>query len=158
MATLPTWSAPSGLFVMYGQTEATSRIACLDPAVLPARLSRGGCAQGHHHVRPTPAHVGARPGEGESEVHYVGPGAMLGYATCRADLSRGSEVATLDTGDLGHLRDGYLYLTRRTKRIVKVLGVRTSLDDLELMVERPGQGAQRCAAAATSAGVPVRRG
>jgi acyl-CoA synthetase (AMP-forming)/AMP-acid ligase II len=128
-------------FVMYGQSEATSRIACLDPADLPARLGSVGVAVpgGTITIRPTPTHVGAMPGEGA--VHYVGPGVMLGYATCRADLSRGGEVATLDTGDLGYLRDGYLYLTGRTKRIVKVLGVRTSLDDLERMVERPGQPA-----------------
>jgi acyl-coenzyme A synthetase/AMP-(fatty) acid ligase len=126
-------------FVMYGQTEATSRIACLDSADLPARLGSVGVAVpgGTITIRPTPAHIGARPGEGA--IQYVGPGVMLGYATGRADLSRGSEVATLDTGDLGYLRDGYLYLTGRTKRIVKVLGVRASLDDLERMVERPGQ-------------------
>ena len=47
----------------------------------------------------------------------------------------------MDTGDLGYLREGYLYLTGRAKRIVKVLGVRTSLDDLERMVERPGHPA-----------------
>jgi acyl-coenzyme A synthetase/AMP-(fatty) acid ligase len=126
-------------FVMYGQTEATSRIACLDPADLPARLGSVGVAVpgGTITIRPTPMHAQARPGEGV--VHYVGPGIMLGYATSRSDLSRGAEVETLDTGDLGYLRDGYLYLTGRTKRIVKILGVRTSLDDLERMVERPGQ-------------------
>jgi acyl-coenzyme A synthetase/AMP-(fatty) acid ligase len=128
-------------FVMYGQTEATSRISCLDPADLPARLGSVGVAVpgGTITIRPTAAHAGARPGEGA--VHYTGPGVMLGYATCRADLSRGREVSTLDTGDLGYLRDGYLYLTGRTKRIVKVLGVRTSLDDLERMVERAGHPA-----------------
>ena len=83
-----------------------------------------------------PIHARAVPGEGA--VHYRGPGVMLGYAARRADLCRGAEVDVLDTGDLGYLREGYLYLTGRTKRIVKVLGVRTSLDDLERMVERPG--------------------
>jgi acyl-CoA synthetase (AMP-forming)/AMP-acid ligase II len=66
---------------------------------------------------------------------------MLGYASRRADLCRGAEVDVLDTGDLGYLREGYLYLTGRAKRIVKVFGVRTSLDDLERMVERPGHPA-----------------
>jgi acyl-CoA synthetase (AMP-forming)/AMP-acid ligase II len=66
---------------------------------------------------------------------------MLGYATSRGDLCRDAEVDVLDTGDLGYLREGYLYLTGRTKRIVKVLGIRTSLDDLERMVERPGHPA-----------------
>lgn len=123
-------------FVMYGQTEATSRMARLDPADLPGHLGSVGTAVpgGTFTIRPTAAHARAVPGEGA--VHYRGPGVMLGYGTGRADLCRGAEVDVLDTGDLGYLREGYLYLTGRTKRIVKVLGVRTSLDDLERMVER----------------------
>jgi acyl-CoA synthetase (AMP-forming)/AMP-acid ligase II len=128
-------------FVMYGQTEATSRIARLDPADLPGRLGSVGTAVpgGTITIRPAPVH--ARAVSGEGAVHYRGPGVMLGYATSRADLCRDAEVDVLDTGDLGYLREGYLYLTGRTKRIVKVLGVRTSLDDLERMVERPGHPA-----------------
>lgn len=128
-------------FVMYGQTEATARMARLDPDDLPTHLGSVGVAVpgGTLSIGATPPHHRARPGEGE--VHYSGPGVMLGYATCRADLGRGAEVDTLPTGDLGYLRDGYLYLTGRTKRIVKVLGVRASLDDLERLVERPGQPA-----------------
>ena len=128
-------------YVMYGQTEATSRIARLDPADLPHRLGSVGTAVpgGTITIRPGPVHARAVAGEGA--VHYRGPGVMLGYATGRADLCRGAEVDELDTGDLGYLRDGYLYLTGRTKRIVKVLGVRASLDDLERLVDRPGHPA-----------------
>ncbi|PSL52097.1 acyl-CoA synthetase (AMP-forming)/AMP-acid ligase II [Saccharothrix carnea] len=123
-------------FPMYGQTEATSRITCLDPDALPDRLGSVGTAVpgGVITIAPVEAHDRAAPGEGA--VHYRGPGVMLGYATGRDDLGRGPEVDVLDTGDLGYLRDGYLYLTGRTKRIAKVLGVRTSLDDLERLVER----------------------
>jgi acyl-CoA synthetase (AMP-forming)/AMP-acid ligase II len=126
-------------FVMYGQTEATGRIACLDPAELPTHLGSVGVPLPGSTVTitPVPAHHGARPGEGA--VHYSGPGVMLGYASDRADLGRGGDVDVLATGDLGYLDGGYLYLTGRTKRIAKVLGIRTSLDDLERMVEQPGQ-------------------
>ena len=111
------------------------------PDDLPRRLGSVGTAVpgGTITIRPEPVHARAVPGEGA--VQYRGPGVMLGYATRRADLCRGAEVDVLDTGDLGYLRKGYLYLTGRTKRIVKVLGVRTSLDDLERMVERPGHPA-----------------
>lgn len=128
-------------FVMYGQTEATSRITRLDPADLPLRLGSVGTAVpgGTITIRPAPVRARAVPGEGA--VHYRGPGVMLGYATSRGDLCRGAEVDVLDTGDVGYLREGYLYLTGRIKRIVKVLGARTSLDDLERMVERPGHPA-----------------
>ena len=124
--------------VMYGQTEATSRIARLDPADLPGRLGSVGTAVpgGTISIQSAPVHARSVPGEGA--VHYRGPGVMLGYATSRADLCRGAEVDILDTGDLGYLDEGFLYLTGRAKRIVKVLGIRTSLDDLERMVERPG--------------------
>jgi acyl-CoA synthetase (AMP-forming)/AMP-acid ligase II len=130
-------------FVMYGQTEATSRIACLDPADLPRHLGSVGTAVpgGTISIRPAPEPAHARAVPGEGAVHYRGPGVMLGYATSREDLRRGPEVDDLDTGDLGYLREGHLYLTGRTKRIVKVLGVRVSLDDLERMVERPGHPA-----------------
>ena len=128
-------------FVMYGQTEATSRMACLDPADLPGRLGSVGTAVpgGTVTIGAAPGHARAVPGEGA--VCYRGPGVMLGYAAGRADLCRGGEVDVLDTGDLGYLRDGFLYLTGRVKRIVKLLGVRTSLDDLERVVERPGHPA-----------------
>lgn len=124
-------------FAMYGQTESTSRMAVLDPADLPERLGSVGRAVpgGVFTIAPGPSHARAVPGEGA--VRYRGPGVMLGYASRREDLARGAEVDVLDTGDLGYLRDGYLYLTGRTKRIAKVLGVRTSLDDLERTVERP---------------------
>ncbi|MBY8852078.1 AMP-binding protein, partial [Saccharothrix sp. MB29] len=123
-------------FPMYGQTEATSRITCLDQAALPDRLGSVGTAVpgGVVTIAPVEAHGRAAPGVGA--VHSRGRGVMGGSAPGRHDLGRGAEVDVLDTGDLGYLRDGYLYLTGRTKRIVKVLGVRTSLDDLERMVER----------------------
>jgi len=128
-------------YVMYGQTEATSRIARLDPADLPARLGSVGTAVpgGTITIGPAPPRAGAVPGEGT--VCYRGPGVMLGYAAGRADLSRGPEIEVLDTGDLGYLREGYLYLTGRTKRIAKILGIRASLDDLERIIEAPGHPA-----------------
>jgi acyl-CoA synthetase (AMP-forming)/AMP-acid ligase II len=128
-------------FVMYGQTEATSRIARLDPADLPGRLGSVGTAVPGGTITIGPAPVRARAVPGEGAVRYRGPGVMLGYAAGRADLARGAGTDLLDTGDLGYLREGYLYLTGRAKRIVKVLGVRASLDDLERMVERAGHPA-----------------
>src|SRR5262249_19206457 len=73
-------------FVMYGQTEATSRIARLDPADLPQRLGSVGTAMpgGTITIRPIPSHARAVPGEGA--VHYQGPGGLLGYASGPPDL------------------------------------------------------------------------
>jgi acyl-CoA synthetase (AMP-forming)/AMP-acid ligase II len=58
---------------------------------------------------------------------------MMGYATSRADLSRGDELrGVLHTGDLGRVdEDGYLYLEGRLGRFAKVFGNRVDLDQIQ---------------------------
>jgi acyl-CoA synthetase (AMP-forming)/AMP-acid ligase II len=119
-------------FVMYGQTEATARMAVLPPDALPAKLGSAGRA--------------LRPGRFEiidGEVVYEGPNVMMGYAHRGEDLERGDELrGRLRTGDLGRLDDqGFLWLTGRANRIGKVYGVRVSLDDIETLVGDEAAGA-----------------
>ena len=128
-------------FAMYGQTEAAGRISCLDPADLPTRLGSVGVAIPGGTITVTTSATHSRVVQGEGDVYYTGPGVMLGYAERRADLGRAGGPTTLATGDLGYLRDGFLYLTGRTKRIVKMFGLRYSLDELERVVVRPGHPA-----------------
>jgi acyl-CoA synthetase (AMP-forming)/AMP-acid ligase II len=110
------------LFVMYGQTEATARMAVLPPERIPDRLGSAG--------RPIP---GGSFSIADDEVVYTGPNVMMGYAESAADLARGDDLGgVLRTGDLGRLDDeGFLFLTGRLKRIGKVFGVRVNLDDVE---------------------------
>ena len=124
--------AGARFFVMYGQTEATARIACLDPRREPDRIGSVGTAipGGSIEIRDE---AGLRQPDGVAgKVWYRGPNVMHGYARTRQDLSLGDQLGgRLDTGDLGLLRDGYLYLVGRTKRISKIMGKRLGLDDLE---------------------------
>ncbi|MFC4063722.1 AMP-binding protein [Actinoplanes subglobosus] len=110
------------MFVMYGQTEAAPRMACLPPARLADKLGSVG--------RAIPG--GAFTVE-DGEVVFQGPNVMMGYAETAADLARGDDLAgVLHTGDLGHLDDeGFLFITGRLKRMAKVFGVRINLDDVE---------------------------
>lgn len=110
------------LFVMYGQTEATARMAVLPPERIADRLGSAGL--------PIP---GGAFSIADGEVVYAGPNVMMGYAESAADLARGDDLGgVLRTGDLGHLDDeGFLFLTGRLKRIGKVFGVRINLDDVE---------------------------
>jgi acyl-CoA synthetase (AMP-forming)/AMP-acid ligase II len=131
------WAQASdgSFFCMYGQTEATARISCLDASQLADRLGSVGTALPGGRIS-----VGAPlPGADSGPISYCGPNVMMGYATCRDDLSRGAEVHTLETGDLGRLdADGFLYVTGRSSRYAKVLDRRVSLDDVEEWFGVPG--------------------
>ncbi|MBB5777133.1 AMP-binding protein [Nonomuraea jabiensis] len=112
-------------FVMYGQTEATARIAVLPPDRLADRPGSAGLAI-----------PGGRLSVDEGEVVYHGPNVMMGYAETAADLARGDDLGgVLRTGDLGRLdSEGFLYITGRLKRIAKIFGVRVNLDDVERLL------------------------
>jgi acyl-CoA synthetase (AMP-forming)/AMP-acid ligase II len=129
-------------WVMYGQTEATARITCLPPREWKRRPGAvGRVVPGGQLWVEDPAGTVLPDGE-RGAVFYSGPSVMLGYARFRADLAKGDVTGgKLATGDIGYLRDGYLYLTGRAKRIVKILGFRVELDQIEAAFRAAGPAA-----------------
>lgn len=124
-------------FVMYGQTEATARIAYLPWERLPEKAGSVGIAIPGGHLRISGAD-GCAPGPfEEGEVVYYGPNVMMGYAKKREDLARGDQLGgELATGDIGYLdNEGFLFITGRLKRFIKVFGLRLNLEDVERMLE-----------------------
>jgi len=115
------------LFLMYGQTEATARISCLPFEQVCQRLGSVGVAVPGGSIAIDP-HTG--------ELIYSGPNVMLGYALSRDDLAKGDELGgVLRTGDTARLdSNGYLYITGRLKRFLKVFGKRFNLDEVERIV------------------------
>lgn len=126
--------------VMYGQTEATARIAYLPPKHLPKKSEAIGIAipggklqlylEGHEITAPN--QIG--------ELVYHGPNVMLGYASSAEDLLKDDEMkGWLPTGDLGYFdAEGIYFITGRIKRISKVYGLRINLDDVETALSRFG--------------------
>lgn len=112
-------------FVMYGQTEASPRMACLPPDRLDEKVGSAGRAM-----------PGGRFLIEDDEVIYEGPNVMMGYAETGTDLALPDvQGDVLRTGDLGYLDDeGFLFLTGRLKRIVKLAGNRVALDEIEALV------------------------
>jgi acyl-CoA synthetase (AMP-forming)/AMP-acid ligase II len=125
-------------FVMYGQTEATARMAVLDPADLPEHVGSVGRALpgGRFFIDESMTHeLHTFTDRRSGEVCYEGPGITMGYATCRADLAKAeAPPPVLRTGDLGYLDGDHLHITGRTKRIAKLFGQRVSLDEIERLL------------------------
>ena len=134
------------LHIMYGQTEATARIAILPPAELPGRAGSVGRAIPGGTLAIDVDGRAADPGE-IGEVVYRGANVMQGYAVERADLARGDDLhGELRTGDLGYLDpDGFLWITGRSRRIAKVFGLRLNLDEVEALARAAAPGLELAA-------------
>ena len=126
------------VLVMYGQTEATARMAYLPSdlaAVHPDRVGvpvPGGVIE----IRPVPdvtqpADVG--------EIVYRGPNVMMGYAEQPSDLGRGADLDELVTGDLGRIDEhGLLQVVGRRSRFAKLFGLRVDLSHIEQQLAANG--------------------
>ncbi|MFF1385613.1 AMP-binding protein [Arthrobacter sp. NPDC058288] len=120
------------LFVMYGQTEATARMAYLPPHLAEGNAGSIGLPVpgGEFRIDPVPGLDDLGPGHGE--LVYSGPNVMLGYARKPADLALGRSVQELRTGDLARQRTNGLYeVVGRRSRFVKILGLRIDLGQVE---------------------------
>ncbi len=130
---------------MYGQTEATARMAYLPPGDTRRKLGSIGIAipggrlwiedEGRNVI--CESHV-------TGELIYEGPNVSLGYAESYSDLALGDvNRGRLRTGDLASKdEDGYLYIEGRRSRFLKLYGVRISLDGVEkILSEMQVEGA-----------------
>ncbi|MFC6445733.1 AMP-binding protein [Shinella zoogloeoides] len=127
-------------FVMYGQTEATARIAYVPPEHLAGHEDCIGIAipGGRLALAGDDGAAITRPGM-TGELVYSGPNVMMGYAGGRADLSRGHETGDLRTGDLAErTADGLYRVVGRLKRFSKIAGLRIAHDAVEQALARSG--------------------
>ena len=116
-------------FTMYGSTEASPRISFLHPADAEAKNGSVG----------KPLDIGSvslidqDQGTSVGELVYSGPNVCLGYASNRSDLAKGDEFqGSFPTGDLARIdEDGFIYITGRLKRLVKIHGVSVNLVHIE---------------------------
>ncbi|UXU82515.1 AMP-binding protein (plasmid) [Paracoccus sp. SMMA_5_TC] len=126
--------ARGGAFVvMYGQTEATARIAWLPPEHAMRAPDAVGQAipGGQLLLRDAQGREITAPGV-EGELVYRGPNVMMGYADQAADLRLGPGLDELATGDLARRgADGLYRITGRLSRMSKIAGLRIGHDALE---------------------------
>jgi len=125
--------------VMYGQTEATARMAYLPADKAIEKYGSMGIAipGGEFVLTDVDGNPITEP-DVVGELVYKGPNVTLGYATEQADLAKGDERGgVLVTGDMAKMdEEGFFYIVGRKKRFLKIYGNRVNLDETERMVKR----------------------
>lgn len=122
-------------WVMYGQTEATARLAYLPPDKLPEKLGSLGKAIPDVKLEllredGTPASAGEI-----GEIVASGDNIMKGYYHDDEMTAKTVKNGKLYTGDLAvQDEEGYFYITARKKEIIKVGGERVSPKEIEEVI------------------------
>ena len=108
---------------IYGQTETLAYMAKLETSEEPDRVGSIGKAS-------SGGRFSLKDG---GELVYEGPIVAMGYATCAEDLMKGDEwKGVRETGDMATIdAEGYVTLTGRASRFVKIFGNRVSLQEVE---------------------------
>jgi long-chain acyl-CoA synthetase len=124
-------------FVMYGQTEATARISYLPFERLKEKIGSVGIPIPNGEIKIIDEGNEILQPDQNGELVYYGKNVMMGYAETRECLQKGNELNyVLYTNDMGYKdRDGYIYITGRKKRFIKIFGLRINLDEVEKMIE-----------------------
>lgn len=129
--------------VMYGQTEATARMAYLPPRLAESQPSAVGVPIPGGSMRLEP--VAGHPGPDVGELVYSGPNVMLGYAETPSDLALGRTVHELRTGDIARRTEDAMYeIVGRRSLFAKIFGHRVDLEWLEARLA--GHGLAACCA------------
>ena len=121
--------------VMYGQTEATARLSWLPSELWEKK--KGSMGKGIPGVELKVVNEKGeliKPGE-TGEVIARGDNIMPGYFADEEGTNFAIRNGWLYTGDLGTVdEEGYIYLTARSKEIIKVRGKRISPKEIEAVI------------------------
>jgi acyl-CoA synthetase (AMP-forming)/AMP-acid ligase II len=131
--------APAPLYVMYGQTEATARLAYLPPEHGEAKAGSIGVAIPGVSLRVAgPDGRELPPGE-VGELVARGDNVTAGYLGAPDETAATFREDGLHTGDLAYRdEDGFFFLVGRAKEMLKLAGHRVSPVEIErALLEHP---------------------
>jgi acyl-CoA synthetase (AMP-forming)/AMP-acid ligase II len=122
-------------FAMYGQTEATARVACLSVARCPEWIGSVGAPLDNLKIRIADENGQSVANGQTGEIQVQGPSVCAGYADDPEATATKFRDGWLSTGDFGCVDDaGFLWIKGRRDDFVKMRGVRVSMGEVEARV------------------------
>jgi len=139
----------SAFYVMYGQTEATARISCMDPEHWEEKPGSVGRPLDNLTVRVVDEEGNDLPAGQIGELLVKGPSVCSGYLNDPGGTARVFSGGWLRTRDLARQDDqGYLWIEGRRGSFLKMRGIRVSFPEVEAKVAAI-PGVYECVARAT---------
>jgi acyl-CoA synthetase (AMP-forming)/AMP-acid ligase II len=133
-------------YVMYGQTEATARISCMEPERWQDKSGSVGRPLDNLTVSIVGEDGNDLPAGQVGELRVKGPSICSGYWNDPEETRRVYSDGWLRTRDLARQDDeGYLWIEGRMGSFVKIKGIRVSLAEVEARVTAI-PGVYECAA------------
>ena len=122
-------------YVMYGQTEATARISCMEPERWEEKPGSVGRPLDNLTVRVADAGGNDLPAGQVGELLVKGPSICSGYLNDREETDRHFRDGWLRTHDLARQdEEGYLWIEGRQGAFLKMRGIRVSLAEVAAKV------------------------
>jgi acyl-CoA synthetase (AMP-forming)/AMP-acid ligase II len=122
-------------YIMYGQTEATARISCMDPDRWNEKPGSVGLPLDNLSVSIVDEQENAVPTGQIGQLLVTGPSICSGYFNDQEETRRIFRGGWLRTGDLARRdEDGFLWIEGRTGAFLKIRGTRVSLAEVEARV------------------------
>lgn len=131
---------PAQLYIMYGSTEAAPRLTYVEPEMLPQKWGSIGRAIPNVEVIVADQAGNRCAPRVTGEIAARGSNIMMGYWKDPEATAQVMRNGYYRTGDLGYAdEDGYIFLTGRSKDIIKAGGNRVSAKEIEdAIAEIPG--------------------
>lgn len=137
-------------YVMYGQTEATARISCMDPDRWKERPGSVGQPLDNLTVSIVDDEGSVVPAGQIGQLRVKGPSICSGYFNDEEETRRILHDGWLSTGDLARQdEDGFLWIEGRAGSFLKIRGMRISFAEIEAKVAAI-PGVYECGACAVS--------
>lgn len=125
----------ASFYVMYGQTEATARISCMEPERWEEKLGSVGRASDKLMVRIVDEDGNDLPAGQVGELLVKGPSICAGYLDDPEETERIFADGWLRTRDLARQdEEGYLWIEGRKGEFLKMRGIRVSFREVETRV------------------------